>query len=155
MEVYRKSFLIFLLLFSSCAYLGIMEIKDIDVEVNRVDIWFDAMPKIETPSLLHFESDLILKNLSGRTIEIDSINFQIVINENLTFSFTSDKKPKLTLNPNSSEVAQFKFSTAGSKGLIETEGEQSKIYMILYFRAEQDSFDRKILIGEKEIQIVY
>lgn len=155
MEIYRKSFLIFLLLLKSCSYFGIMEHKDIELEVNRIDVWFDAMPKIETPSLIHFESDVTLKNLTGKKIEIDSLTFQIFINEDLILNFSPNKKTKLILYPNSSEMMQYKFSVHGSKELIETEGQKSKIYMNLYFRIEHDSFNRKVLIGENEIQVVY
>ncbi len=79
----------------------------IEINVKQLEIWFDAMPKINGSSHLHCVLDMDLKNLLNRKIELDSINLEVLVDEVLKIRFDTEKfSPKL-ISPNTSE----KFST--------------------------------------------
>lgn len=156
MEFYRKSILIFLITFFSCSQLNhLKDNKLISLTVNKIDIWFDAMPKIETQSLLHIYVDFILKNLTNKKIAIDSLNFEIYLDKNLITDFYQVNKSRIFLNPFQTEKFNYNLSATGSNNILKSESRKSRIYMNLFFKSSGNSFNEKILIGEEEIQVVY
>lgn len=156
MEFYRKSILIFLIAFISCSQLNhLKSSKQISFTINKIDIWFDAMPKIESPSLLHFNIDFILKNLTDKKIEIDSLNFEVYSDKNLVSVFYPVNESQIFLNPFQVEIFNYNLSTTGSNELLKSESRKSRIYMNLFFKSSGNSFNEKFLAGEKEIQVVY
>ncbi len=156
MELYRKILLIFLLALMACSRINLLESsKKFEVNLNRIDIWLDLMPKIDSPSLFHLETELSLRNLSNKKIQIDSISFQVVVNENVQLNFYDKIKSEFTLDTNASTELKYKLSLPSSKELLNYHNKKSRIFLNLFFKETGVSFSEKILLGEKEIQMVY
>lgn len=156
MEFFRKSFLIFLFIFISCSRDNLLKNSEvIEINVKQLEIWFDAMPKINGSSHLHCVLDMDLKNLLNRKIELDSINLEVLVDEVLKIRFDTEKfSPKL-ISPNTSENFQLNFSSNELKDFRNLKSKKSKVFMNLIFNSNSNSFNKEFLIGETEIQVVY
>lgn len=156
MEFHRKIFLIFILALISCSRTNFIETSEkLQVNLNRIDIWLDLMPKIDSPSLIHLETELSLRNLSNKNIQIDSISFQVDVNENIQLSFYDKRKSEFTLASSASVELKYKLSQPSLKELLNYRNKNSKIFLNLYFKETDISFYKRISLGEKEIQTVY
>lgn len=152
----QKSFLIFLLILSSCRQPIPLESKNLfDIKINRIDIWFDIMPKINSTSLLHLEIDLDLKNISDTEMIIDSMDFEVILTENSSVKFKTENTSQTILKAEQSKNFYYKFFTNETQRMVGLQSRKSPIFMTLFFKLSGNSLIEKILIGEKEIQMVY
>lgn len=156
MEFYRKALLILLFTLISCSIHNLSKDKEIfDIKINQLEIWFDAMPKINHPSLLHFIVDFNLKNLSNKSIKLDSLNFELYMQGKLFLRFYDKGNIDKMILPEKEENFSFKYTSKDVKNFKDLNSKKSKIYMNLFFNSGDNSFIKKIYIGESEIQMVY
>ncbi|MCX8057352.1 MAG: hypothetical protein N3F03_07085 [Ignavibacteria bacterium] len=156
MEIYRAAFLIALMfMFNHCHRELTKNDGLLDAEMKQVNLWLDAMPKVNEPSLLHFEIDLTLKNKSNKQIEIDSISFELMFDENLSFIFPKKKEPQIKIKPSMSVEFNNKFAAGEIKEIKKLSDKTAKIFINLSYKENGNYFNQKILLGEKKIEMVY
>lgn len=147
--------IILILLVFSCKSISTMEKNPFELQVNSLELWLDLMPKIESYSRLHLEIDFKLFNLTKEKIEIDSINFEVNMDSKYIYNFYSSSNEYRMLLPERFENYFIKSSIRNPFSSSISNNHSAKISANVYFKIKGKSFSKNILIGQKEIQVVY
>ncbi len=125
------------------------------LELKNSNLWLDLMPKFDnSPSLLHFELEYNLSNYSKEEITIDSIKYELINGDSIIFNF-SQKNYNVKIHPESKEFITIKFNVPGVPELQGSRQKIFRIFVILFYRIDHHTLNTRILVGEKELEIVY
>lgn len=154
---FSRKVILIVLIFSmfSCKSISTMNKLPFDFKVDRLELWLDLMPKIESSSRLHLEIDFKLFNLTKEKIEIDSLNFNVNINNKFSYKFYDLSNVKGILLPERFENFYIKSSIRNQFSLNQNDNHSAQVFANIYFKIRGENFAKNILIGSREIQIVY
>lgn len=152
-----RSFLILILIFFvGCFILSKKEDPKIfEIKIEQLDMWFDAMPKVDSKSLFHVNLDLELKNVSSKGVEIDSIIYELVLSNNQVLSFI-DGNYSSSFFLDSGEIKNLK--TLKHLGLIRQipqNDRQVNFSVTIFFRMDSKTYSQKFFLKSQEFEIVY
>jgi hypothetical protein len=152
-----KNFVIVSLIFLAgcCSTSKLDGSKFFEVKFNQLEMWFDAMPKIESKSKFHLILDYSLKNVSKRNLKIDSLSYELVLSNVERLIFYDERFQPIELS--SDKTFQFQRLNLSSNidGLIPKNDRKADFYLNVYFMVGDKNYFEKVLIGSQEFEIVY
>lgn len=148
-------FLSLIFLISYCSAPKLNDFKFFDVEVNLLEMWFDAMPKVEARSKFHIVLDYSLRNISNKELRIDSLKYGLAFSNGDILIFYDDKFYPVTLSHN--EDIRFQNLNLSSEivGMIPGNDRKADLYLNVNFTIGSKKFSEKVLIKSQEYEIVY
>jgi len=130
-------------------------VNNLEVKLENLEVWFDSMPKIESPSFLHFAIQYELKNLTSHLIVIDSIIYEIKINENQSIYLKENFDKEIQLNGKEVWKRKVQLKTNADLGIVKSSDKENPIFVNLFYKMNKKQYSEKKFLTKTEIQIVY
>jgi hypothetical protein len=152
----KALFISIVILFVGCSALSrIGTEKFFEVKLQSLQMWFDAMPKIEAKSKFHINLKYFIKNISAQNLEIDSLVYDLILSKGEKIIFRDDKFKSTKLH--SGEIVQIEEKTLSSEinDPISKTDRKADLFLNVYFKVRDEKFFYRIFLKSQEFEIVY
>jgi hypothetical protein len=129
--------------------------KVFEIKIEQLDMWYDAMPKLDSKSMFHINLVLELKNVSSKSVKIDSIIYEFVLSDDQILSFKDGNySSKFLLK--SGEIKNLKsLEHLELKRQIPQNDRQANFSVTIFFRMDSKTYLQKFFLKSQEFEIVY
>lgn len=129
--------------------------KLFEVNVDHIEIWFDAMPKVESKSKFYIDIELSIKNLSCENVQIDSLFYDLVLSSGEKLTFVKENFSSEVIQ--SGELIRLKGEALSSEfnGQISGNNRNADLYVNIYFMTGNKKNLNRIYLKSQEFEIVY
>ncbi len=135
--------------------LKIEEEKFFEIDLVHIEMWFDAMPKIESKSRFYINLEFSIKNLSDEEIEIDSLAYILTLSNGEKLSFNDYSFSSKVIH--AGEILQLKGKVLSSevRKQIPKYNRNAVLYLNMYFKIGNKKIMNRIYLKSQEFEIAY
>ncbi len=145
-----------LIFFSGCSSSSKLDKSKVFVlNVERLEMWFDAMPKVDSKSKFHLLVDYSLKNISNKVIKINSLSYELILSNDKMITFYD--KSFSPINLSKGEMTQFANLNLSSEVNLQIPkiDRRADLYLNIHYESGKKKFSERVFIKSQEFEIVY
>lgn len=152
----KALFISIVIFFFGCsASSRISDEKFFEVNLKSLEMWFDAMPKIEAKSMFHINLNYSIKNIFIENLEIDSLAYDLIFSNGEKIIFRDDKFTSTKLR--NGEFIQMEEKTLSTEidDQISKSDRKADLFLNVYFKLKDKNLVNRIFLKSQKYEIVY